>query len=223
MVVVTDLVGHLLDAHGRVGQQLLGLAHPHLVDETRRRKPCVLLKGLTERGIAKAKLSRHLLRRDRHVVVVYDDLGLTYLIARVRLLEQRVPVVEIGHAEHPVNNPGQYLLESRFLVHRRRDRRVVEIHKILMDVDLEGRLVLGKKALADQIVHKRAVETDPVLLPPGGLVRIVGVPLPGEQQEHHPASDRDGLGTSQRLAEELAVALRDVQELVLLKHPSAGH
>lgn len=75
----------------------------------------------------------------------------------------------------------------------------------------------------DKIVDERAVETDPILLPAGSLVRIIGVPLPRKQQEHHPALDRNGLRTSQRLAKELALALGDVQKLVLLKHPSAGH
>ena len=191
MIVVANIVGHLLDAHRRVCQQLLGLAHPHLVDEPRRREPGIFLESLAERGIAQAQLRRHLLRRDRHIMAVDHHLRLTDLVRRVRLLELRVPGVEIRETEQPVHYAGQNLLETRLLSHGGVDRGSVEVHYVHVDIHLEQRSVLREKALPDQIVDELPVEADPLFLPPRRFVRIVGMPLAREKQEHHPAFDRD--------------------------------
>ena len=66
-----------------------------------------------------------------------------------------------------------------------------------------------------------AVETDPILFPTCLSVRMVGVPFSGEEEEHHSTLDIDGLAPSKSLAVELSPSLRNVQELVLLKNPSA--
>ena len=99
-------------------------------------------------------------------MAVDHHLRLTDLVRRVRLLELRVPVVEICEAEQSVHYAGQNLLETRLLSHGGVDRGSVEADKL-------------------------PVEADPIFLPPRRFVRIVGMPLAREKQEHHPAFDRD--------------------------------
>ena len=100
------------------------------------------------------------------------------------------------------------------------DELLVHADDRLAESQPEKRVARRKEPVGDLRIDAAAPESHPMFEPPGSPVGLVGMPLPGEEQDHRPGPDplaaaRTGL--------EIAFPARYVDQLVLLQDtPLAG-
>jgi hypothetical protein len=211
----------LRDGELRRIEQLFGTQEPDLREILRRRGSGILPEHLAEPRIADRQAFGDPLRREAALDLAFDEgARLVDLADGHRVVEQKVPVLVVDRTQQELHDPGRDLLVTGLFPERIADELLVHADDRLAESQPEKRVARRKEPVGDLRIDAAAPESHPMFEPPGSPVGLVGMPLPGEEQDHRPGPDplaaaRTGL--------EIALPARYVDQLVLLQDaPLAG-
>ena len=161
----------------------------------------------------------HILGREVLVdPLAHDDFRLVDLLDRILVDKVSGPMTIVHQSQHVHYDSGQCLLKSRPLLSGNIQGLNIQVDNTFVEPDIEHRSLIQEKALFDDPVDHRPLETDPILLPPAVGKGTIGVPHARKEKEHL------ALGNQLRLPRiaigEDPLSVGDVEQLILAQDPS---
>ena len=163
------------------------------------------------------QLGGNLLRMNILKPLGYENLSPVDLRQYFRGFEHVVLVVGISQPEQVVDDSGQNLLESRFLLGSDLDGLLVKFHDAAVNTYIIDRLLPVEEIVGHPIIDVAALKSNPELIPPRLSVGAVIVPFAGKEQEHIAFGKRDEMVRANAPGGKTTLTAGDIKQLKFIE------